>query len=127
MSVSYRMQRNKQYVLVHSDLINLIKLMYACCFLYIQYRVMKYEISHKNRSNIDCRRKQCCGSALVLMRIRIRILNTDLDPGQPNECGSRSIRIHNTGKNILKMCYFKQVYMCVTDGVVRRFNDRCLF
>jgi hypothetical protein len=28
--------------------------------------------------------------------IRIRVPNTDLDPGQPNECGSVRIRIHNT-------------------------------
>jgi hypothetical protein len=29
--------------------------------------------------------------------IQIRIPNTDLEPGQPNECGSMLIRIHNIG------------------------------
>jgi hypothetical protein len=34
--------------------------------------------------------------------IRIRIPNMDLDPGQPNECGSMRIRIHNTASKIMQ-------------------------
>jgi hypothetical protein len=34
---------------------------------------------------------------LLLIRIRIRIPNTDPDSGEPNQCGSMRIRIHNNG------------------------------
>jgi hypothetical protein len=49
--------------------------------------------------------------------IRIRIPTTDPYPGQPNECGSLRIRIHNIEKRDLKIAHLK--VCCIWYGSVQ--------